>query len=352
MRLPLPTSTVLLLALACAAGAGAAAEGTVTYRCPNNDYKNTISAKEAEKLGCKKLEGAPVTVIQMTKPRQQGTAVPAAAASGAAGSIRRRSARATAMPVASSRTSCRTEEERLAALKKEYNNGQPERQGNEQNYQKYVDRVGQLQRRDRPQGSRHRRHPARAPEAAGRPRPAVVTAAGPPGAPAPRADDAAGYAALDLLATMVAVVTPEGECIFANSSFENALGLSRRSMSRGSAFDWFADAAGAARHGRGGQQQRLRHQPARRAAEAPGRDPWRDAAGAGDRQPDRRLAQRRLRDRRDRAADAPGARGARPRAGAGDQGADPQSRPRDQEPARRHPRRRPAARDGDRVARA
>ena len=38
----------------------------------------------------------------------------------------------------------RTEEERLAALKKEYNNGQPERLGNEQNYQKYVDRVGQL----------------------------------------------------------------------------------------------------------------------------------------------------------------------------------------------------------------
>ena len=50
------------------------------------------------------------------------------------------------------------------------------------------------------------------------------------------------YAALDLLATMVAVVTPEGECIFANSSFENVLGLSRRSMSRSSAFDWFADA--------------------------------------------------------------------------------------------------------------
>ena len=69
-----------------------------------------------------------------------------------------------------------------------------------------------------------------------------MTAAGPPAAPAPRADDAAGYAALDLLATMVAVVTPEGECTFANSSFENALGLSRRSMSRSSVFDWFVEA--------------------------------------------------------------------------------------------------------------
>ena len=55
-------------------------------------------------------------------------------------------------------------------------------------------------------------------------------------------DDPAGHAALDLLATMVAVVTPEGECIFANSSFENVLGLSRRNMSRVSVFDWFADA--------------------------------------------------------------------------------------------------------------
>jgi two-component system nitrogen regulation sensor histidine kinase GlnL len=63
-------------------------------------------------------------------------------------------------------------------------------------------------------------------------------------ATAPRtADDAAGHAALDLLATMVAVVTPEGECIFANSSFENALALSRRNMSRGSVYDWFHESA-------------------------------------------------------------------------------------------------------------
>ena len=68
-----------------------------------------------------------------------------------------------------------------------------------------------------------------------------MTPARPPATAAPRADDAGSYAALDLLATLVAVVTPDGECIFANSAFENALGLSRRSMSRGSAFDWFAD---------------------------------------------------------------------------------------------------------------
>jgi len=59
----------------------------------------------------------------------------------------------------------------------------------------------------------------------------------------PRADGAGSYAGLDLLATLVAVVTPQGECIFANAAFENALGVSRRTLSRGSAFDWFADPA-------------------------------------------------------------------------------------------------------------
>ena len=38
----------------------------------------------------------------------------------------------------------RTEEGKLAAMQKEYNNGQPERQGNEKNFQKYLDRVAEM----------------------------------------------------------------------------------------------------------------------------------------------------------------------------------------------------------------
>ena len=38
----------------------------------------------------------------------------------------------------------RKEEEALAALKKEYNNGEPERRGDERNYQKYLERVAEL----------------------------------------------------------------------------------------------------------------------------------------------------------------------------------------------------------------
>jgi two-component system, NtrC family, nitrogen regulation sensor histidine kinase GlnL len=52
----------------------------------------------------------------------------------------------------------------------------------------------------------------------------------------------ASYAAFDQLATMVAVVGFDGQCVFANASFESVLGLSRRMVQRGSVFDWFVDA--------------------------------------------------------------------------------------------------------------
>jgi two-component system nitrogen regulation sensor histidine kinase GlnL len=50
-----------------------------------------------------------------------------------------------------------------------------------------------------------------------------------------------GYEALDLLATMVAIVRPGGEFLFANSTFENLLGLSRRIIQRGTLAEWFVD---------------------------------------------------------------------------------------------------------------
>ena len=50
------------------------------------------------------------------------------------------------------------------------------------------------------------------------------------------------YEAFDHLATMVAVISPDGQCMFANASFESVLGLSRRSVLRGSVFEWFIDA--------------------------------------------------------------------------------------------------------------
>ncbi len=51
------------------------------------------------------------------------------------------------------------------------------------------------------------------------------------------------FAALDQLATMVAVVHADGHCVFVNAAFESVLGLSRRSVLRARLFEWFADAS-------------------------------------------------------------------------------------------------------------
>ena len=115
------------------------------YRCPGNDYNNTIRAKEAKKLGCKTIEGAPITVIQTTKPRAAAGALPAAAAAAAGARVDPAAQRARDSDARRIlEDELRTEEERLAALQKEYNDGQPERQGNEKNYQKYLDRVAEM----------------------------------------------------------------------------------------------------------------------------------------------------------------------------------------------------------------
>ena len=48
-------------------------------------------------------------------------------------------------------------------------------------------------------------------------------------------------ASFDLLATMVALVRPDGLCLYANASFENAFGVPRRALLATSLPDWLAD---------------------------------------------------------------------------------------------------------------
>jgi two-component system nitrogen regulation sensor histidine kinase GlnL len=50
-----------------------------------------------------------------------------------------------------------------------------------------------------------------------------------------------GAEAFDLLATMVAVVRPTGECLCANAAFEAVFGLPRRTILRGRLMEWFAE---------------------------------------------------------------------------------------------------------------
>jgi len=51
------------------------------------------------------------------------------------------------------------------------------------------------------------------------------------------------FEAFDQLATMVALINPEGQCLQANSALENTLGASRRALKRVTVFDWLPDAA-------------------------------------------------------------------------------------------------------------
>lgn len=136
------TAVTVFTAIALPAMAAAAEEKTV-YRCPGNPvlYTDTLSAKEAKEKGCKTLEGTPITVVQGLRP--------AKAASGAARSgdnkvdpndQRARDSDARRILEAE----LKKEEDRLAELQKAYNNGEPERQGDEKNYQKYIDRVAEM----------------------------------------------------------------------------------------------------------------------------------------------------------------------------------------------------------------
>ena len=136
--------------LAGAAGVAAAAspadtiDSTVLYRCPGNDYRNTISPREAEKLGCRRVEGAPVTVIQSTRPRTGPAATTAAtAASGVrVDPVAQRQRDSDARRILENEL--KVEETKLATMEKEFNGGQPERLGDEKNYQKYLDRVAEM----------------------------------------------------------------------------------------------------------------------------------------------------------------------------------------------------------------
>jgi hypothetical protein len=124
----------------------AQAANTVVWRCPGPPilYTDTLSAAEAKEKGCKVIEGAPVTVIQGPRPR-----APVAAASNGArpadariDPAEQRARDSDARRILESEL--KREEERLAELKREYNNGEPERRGDERNYQKYLDRVADL----------------------------------------------------------------------------------------------------------------------------------------------------------------------------------------------------------------
>ena len=129
----------------------AAQEPRQVYRCPGPPvlYTDTLTVAEARERGCRSIEGTPVTVFQ-SRTRPPANAAPAAPGSAAA----TRPADTRVDPAAQrARDSdarrilndeLRREEERLAQLQREFNNGEPERRGDERNFQRYQDRVAEM----------------------------------------------------------------------------------------------------------------------------------------------------------------------------------------------------------------
>jgi len=117
---------------------------TRIFRC-GNEYTN--NASEAQARGCKVVEGGNVTVVEGTRiattPAAPVRVANAPQASQRVDNTEQRARDNDARAILESEL--KKAEARRAARLKEYNNGEPEKQGPEaRNHQKYLDRVAEL----------------------------------------------------------------------------------------------------------------------------------------------------------------------------------------------------------------
>ncbi len=134
-------------------GANHGAWAQQIFRCPGvggaaPEYINNV--KDAQVRNCKPVSGGNVTVVQGTPvPKAATPAAPRAASSSGSASPRPEGGTEQRARDSDSRLILESElkkaETRMAELQKEYNNGEPEKQGIEsRNYQRYLDRVSEL----------------------------------------------------------------------------------------------------------------------------------------------------------------------------------------------------------------
>ena len=135
----------------------AQAQSVTVYRCPGPPvlYTDALTPAEARERGCRQIEGAPITVLPSPRVRPgAGASGAVAGAAGAGAASVPRPADSKIEPAAQRQrdadarrildSELKREEAKLVALKQDYNNGEPERQGNERNYQSYLDRVAAM----------------------------------------------------------------------------------------------------------------------------------------------------------------------------------------------------------------
>jgi hypothetical protein len=126
----------------------AAAQGVV-YRCPGPPvlYTDQITPVQAKEKNCRPVEGAAVTVIAPPARPKPTAPAPNGASSPASGDAKVDKNEQKARDSDARRileTELRQEEDRLKEMEREYNNGQPERRGEERNFEKYQERVAQM----------------------------------------------------------------------------------------------------------------------------------------------------------------------------------------------------------------
>lgn len=132
------------------AGATSTVWAQQIYRCtggPGGAPEYINNTKDAQSRGCKVVAGGNVTVVQGTpvaKPPPARVAVsPAPGSPRVEGGAEQRARDSDSRLILESEL--RKSESRLAEQLKEYNNGEPEKQGIEaRNYQRYLDRVSDL----------------------------------------------------------------------------------------------------------------------------------------------------------------------------------------------------------------
>jgi hypothetical protein len=143
------TFSALLLAACATIGLNMPARAQErVWRCGNEYTNDTVLAQQ--RRGCKLMEGGNVTIVQSSRPTAPAApgATSGAAASAPAGSPRIGNTEQRARD-SEARSILEAElqktRERQAQLLKEYNDGEPEKQGSEaKNHQKYLDRVADM----------------------------------------------------------------------------------------------------------------------------------------------------------------------------------------------------------------
>ena len=122
------------------------AQDKPVYRCPGPPvlYTDALSPQEYREKGCRTIEGAAITIVQ-APPKLRPTVSTAAASRPSDSRVDPAAQKARDSDARRILTDeLKREEDRLAALQAEYNNGEPERRGDERNYQRYIERVAEM----------------------------------------------------------------------------------------------------------------------------------------------------------------------------------------------------------------